>query len=94
MQRLTAEGNRLTRALDTRLSGRFVRAVTGYHEFMVDPGQQFHPGQVVSVSGIYRCDVQGHGDHRFESTDVLGHRFPPLPDGWSGWVLEKATARH
>ena len=63
---------------------------------MVDPGQQFHPGRLVPVSGIYRCDVHGHDDHLFESTDVRGHRFPPLPGGCSGgaWVLERATAHH
>jgi hypothetical protein len=60
----------------------------------------FHPGQVVPVSGIYRCDNAGAeaGDeaHVFESTDVKGHRFPPVPHGCagSGWVLERASAHH
>ena len=55
----------------------------------------FHPGQIVPVSGIYRCDGETCG-HAFESTDVKGHRFPPLPRGCrsSGWVLEKAAAHH
>ncbi|WP_138733042.1 hypothetical protein [Modestobacter excelsi] len=52
----------------------------------------YHPGQVVPASGIYRCD-DGCGS-TYESTDVRGHRFPPLPHGCSGtgWVLEKAAA--
>ena len=40
------------------------------------------PRQLVLVSGICRCDVPGHEDHRFESTDVRGAPLPPLP----GWV--------
>jgi hypothetical protein len=72
----------------------------------------YHPGQVVPVSGIYRCDnaddeaddeagdeagdAAGDGAHVFESTDVKGHRFPPVPRGCagSGWVLERASAHH
>ena len=55
--------------------------------------QVFHPGQVVPVSGIYRCE-EGDADHSYESTDVKGHRFPPLPRGCPGrgWVLERAAA--
>jgi hypothetical protein len=55
----------------------------------------FHPGQIVPVSGIYRCADSGHG-HELESTDVAGHRFPPLPHGCDacGWVLAHATAHH
>jgi hypothetical protein len=54
--------------------------------------QVFHPGQIVPRSGIYRC-AGGHGDHAWESTDVKGHRFPPLPAGCggAGWVLERAA---
>lgn len=60
---------------------------------MSETNQAFHPGQKVPVSGIYRCDVPGHEDHRFESTDVKGHRFPPLPGGCTGgWVLERAAS--
>ena len=61
---------------------------------MSDSQQSFHPGQVVPVSGIYRCDQEC--GHSFESTDVKGHRFPPLPRGCpgSGWVLERAAAHH
>jgi hypothetical protein len=56
----------------------------------------YHPGQVVPVSGIYRCDTEDDDAHRFESTDVRGHRFPPVPAGCgaTGWVLERATAHH
>jgi hypothetical protein len=54
----------------------------------------FHPGQIVPASGIYRCDTQC--GHTFESTDVKGHRFPPLPHDCpgEGWVLERATGHH
>ncbi|MCU1606419.1 MAG: uncharacterized protein JWP46_2884 [Modestobacter sp.] len=55
----------------------------------------FRPGQVVPTSGIYRCD-DGEDGHVFESTDVKGHRFPPLPNGCrgAGWILERGTAHH
>jgi hypothetical protein len=51
----------------------------------------FRPGEIVPASGIYRCE--GGCDHRLESTDVKGHRFPPLPPDCTGgrWVLEHAT---
>jgi hypothetical protein len=67
----------------------------GYRPWMADQTRVFHPGQVVETSGIYRCDVADH-DHSYESTDVKGHRFPPLPHGChgSGWVLERAAAHH
>ena len=67
----------------------------GYRARMTDEIRVFHPGQVVETSGIYRCDVPDHG-HSYESTDVKGHRFPPLPHGCtgSGWVLERAAAHH
>jgi hypothetical protein len=54
-------------------------------------GDEFHPGQIVQVSGIYRCTTDTN--HTFESTDVKGHRFPPLPAGCKGgaWVLELAA---
>jgi hypothetical protein len=59
-----------------------------------DP-QVFHPGQIVPVSGIYRCAASEDG-HTIESTDVKGHRFPPLPAGCrgEGWVLERGAAHH
>jgi hypothetical protein len=58
------------------------------------PAEVFHPGQIVPVSGIYRCTDE-RDDHVFESTDVKGHRFPPLPGGCrgGGWVLERAAGR-
>jgi len=73
---------------------RFSAQLAGYYLFMVETGQFFRPGELVPVSGIYRCGVDEHEDHRFESTDVRGHRFPPLPGGCRGghWVLERATA--
>jgi expansin (peptidoglycan-binding protein) len=60
---------------------------------MVTPDDGFRPGQVVPASGIYRCDT-GCG-HSYASTDVRGHRFPPLPDGCRGgrWVPERLTQR-
>ncbi|GAA4509608.1 hypothetical protein GCM10023191_071000 [Actinoallomurus oryzae] len=56
----------------------------------VSEGDVFQPGQVVPVSGIYECDSDcGHQ----WSTDVKGHRFPPLQDGCSGhgWKLVSKT---
>ncbi|MEU0118648.1 hypothetical protein ABZ137_34440 [Streptomyces bobili] len=53
--------------------------------------QIYHPGEVVPESGIYECDC---GQSHEYSTDVKGHRFPPLQEGCSGsgWKL-KAAAR-
>jgi hypothetical protein len=47
----------------------------------------FRPGEIVPDSGIYECDC-GQGHHW--STDVKGHRFPPLPEGCSGgtWAMK------
>jgi hypothetical protein len=58
---------------------------------MVEQGATFRPGEFVPSSGIYQCE-SGCG-HRHESTDVKGHRFPPLPADCKGgrWVLEHAT---
>ncbi|MGI5138117.1 MULTISPECIES: hypothetical protein [unclassified Streptomyces] len=49
--------------------------------------QVHHPGEIVSVSGIYECDCGR--DHEY-STDVKGHRFPPLHQACSGsgWRLK------
>ncbi|MFF8996321.1 hypothetical protein ACF09H_41710 [Streptomyces sp. NPDC014983] len=55
-----------------------------------DRDQTYRPGEVVPVSGIYACDcAQGHE----YSTDVMGHRFPPLRSGCtgSGWKLKTAA---
>jgi hypothetical protein len=59
---------------------------------MANDTEVHHPGQIVPESGIYRCDSEC--GHTFESTDVKGHRFPPVPGGCggSGWVLERASA--
>jgi hypothetical protein len=61
---------------------------------MTEDTRIFQPGQIVPTSGIYRCTGQ-EDDHVFESTDVRGHRFPPMPAECrgEGWVLERA-ARH
>ncbi|MFJ7146838.1 hypothetical protein ACIQVT_01275 [Streptomyces sp. NPDC100445] len=58
---------------------------------MSDENEQTHrPGEVVPVSGIYECDF---GQRHAYSTDVTGHRFPPLQDGCagSGWKLKTAA---
>jgi hypothetical protein len=62
---------------------------------MAEQPRIHHPGQIVPASGIYRC-AGTECDHVFESTDVKGHRFPPLPSGCggSGWVLERAARHH
>lgn len=61
---------------------------------MSTPTTVYHPGKIVPVSGIYRCD-DGEDGHVYESTDVKGHRFPPMPRGCQGhgWVLERAAGR-
>ncbi len=53
--------------------------------------QTWHPGEVVPESGIYECDC-GAGHHW--STDVKGHRFPPLPEGCSGAAWRLQTDAH
>ncbi|MGX4695160.1 hypothetical protein [Streptomyces sp. JNUCC 63] len=51
--------------------------------------QIYHPGEIVPESGIYECDC---GQHQW-STDVKGHRFPPMHEGCSGsgWKLKAAA---
>ena len=68
----------------------------GYGAVMTEPTTVYHPGQIFPVSGIYRCDKGDDPAHRYESTDVKGHRFPPVPHGCAGagWVLERASAHH
>jgi hypothetical protein len=68
---------------------------SGYDRVMAAETQLFHPGQIVPESGIYRC-AGGHDEHVFESTDIEGRRFPPLPRGCtgSGWVLTRAAHHH
>lgn len=64
---------------------------------MTEPrvGDEFSPGSIVPASGIYRCD-NSSDDHPWESTDVKGNRFPPLPHGCGGskWVLKIRTSHH
>jgi hypothetical protein len=52
--------------------------------------QVHHPGEIVPESGIYECDCEQQ--HAW-STDVKGHRFPPLQGGCggSGWRLKSAA---
>jgi hypothetical protein len=59
------------------------------NEEKVSEGDAFQPGQTVPVIGNYEC-ASGCG-HRW-STNVTGHRFPPMNDGCSGygWIREKA----
>jgi hypothetical protein len=74
--------------------GRTAGGERGYRGDVTDSQQVFHPGQIVPASGIYRCaGGEDDDDHFFESTDVKGHRFPPLPGGCrgGGWVLERAA---
>jgi hypothetical protein len=51
-------------------------------------GDKFEPGEVVPVSGLYSCDTSC--SHEW-STDVAGHRFPPMKAGCHGsyWVLRR-----
>ncbi|GGU49073.1 hypothetical protein [Streptomyces lavendofoliae] len=51
----------------------------------------WHPGEIVPASGIYECDC-GAGHHW--STDVKGHRFPPLPAGCTGGSWSVRTQAH
>ncbi|WP_018545983.1 hypothetical protein [Streptomyces sp. LaPpAH-108] len=63
-----------------------------YTEIMSDDiaAELFHPGDVVPTSGIYECDCDRAHEY---STDVKGHRFPPLRHdcGGHGWRLKAAT---
>jgi hypothetical protein len=61
---------------------------------MAEEKTVYRPGQMVPRSGVYRC-AGGDGDHVFESPDVTGHRFPPVPAGCTGlgWVLERPVGR-
>ncbi|TQM32438.1 hypothetical protein [Nocardia bhagyanarayanae] len=50
------------------------------------------PGQKAPASGIYECCGPTSCGHRF-STDVAGHRLPPLPADCKGggWRLQQPT---
>ncbi|MEW2258199.1 hypothetical protein [Streptomyces sp. NPDC047869] len=58
---------------------------------MSESSEKVHqPGEILPQSGIYECDCgQGHE----YSTDVKGHRFPPLHEACSGsgWKLKAAS---
>ena len=60
---------------------------------MTTSSETFHPGQIVPVSGMYGCGEDADG-HRYESTDVKGNRFPPMPAGCKdeGWLLDKSAS--
>ncbi|MGW8396010.1 hypothetical protein ACWGLP_04835 [Streptomyces lydicus] len=49
----------------------------------------YRPGEVVPQSGIYECDC-GKAHRWSTSTDVNGHRFPPLPEDCPGgaWIMK------
>ncbi|MEU6577354.1 hypothetical protein [Streptomyces sp. NPDC046805] len=57
-----------------------------------ETGKVYHPGEIVPASGIYECDC---GEEHDYSTDVKGHRFPPMQHDCrgSGWTLKTATHR-
>ncbi|PJO69956.1 hypothetical protein EZV77_27315 [Burkholderia thailandensis] len=50
-------------------------------------GDTFKPGDVVPVSGIYKCTTCNTPN----STDVKGHRFPPSHCTGALWKLSKIT---
>ncbi|MBI0317776.1 MULTISPECIES: hypothetical protein [Streptomyces violaceusniger group] len=56
-----------------------------------ESGDVHHPGEIVPESGIYECDCGQAHDY---STDVKGHRFPPLPAGCTGEGWKLKTAAH
>jgi hypothetical protein len=64
--------------------------MTESREDQAEPGDAFRPGEIVPTSGIYECDA-GCG-HQW-STNVKGHRFPPMHDGCPGqaWKLTNRT---
>ncbi len=55
---------------------------------MASVGDKFKPGEIVPDSAFYQCDAACNHEY---STDVKGHRFPPLPSGCRGshWVLKR-----
>jgi hypothetical protein len=58
---------------------------------MTSSEQVHRPGEIVPESGIYECDC-GAG-HEY-STDVKGHRFPPLHDACPGSGRKLKSAAH
>jgi len=55
---------------------------------MANIGDRFSPGQVVPVSGIYRCTACAS---RTFSTDVRGKVFPPSHCQGARWELVEMT---
>lgn len=54
---------------------------------MATIGDTFKPGDVVPVSGIYKCTRCNTPN----STDVKGHKFPPSHCSGALWKLSKIT---
>jgi hypothetical protein len=52
-------------------------------------GDKFSPGEIVLVSGIYRCTACG--SRSSFSTDVRGKVFPPSHHAGAKWELVEAT---
>jgi hypothetical protein len=50
------------------------------------------PGEKVPVSGVYECTCGK--SHRFTTTDVRGHTFPPVPAGCPGVYWRLLTPVH
>jgi len=56
---------------------------------MANIGDKFSPGQIVPVSGIYRCS--SCGSRASFSTDVRGKVFPPSHHSGAKWELVEIT---
>ncbi|MFB9434485.1 hypothetical protein [Streptomyces showdoensis] len=55
--------------------------------------ERHRPGEIVTQSGIHACDCGA--EHLWsKSTDVRGHRFPPLPYGCAGQIRVLRTRAH
>ncbi|GAA3384024.1 hypothetical protein [Streptomyces racemochromogenes] len=55
--------------------------------------EQWKPGEIVTQSDIYACDY-GREHLWSKSTDVRGHRFPPLPYDCPGRAWTLRTQSH
>jgi hypothetical protein len=53
--------------------------------------ETYRPGEIVPASGIYECDC---GNSHEYSTDVTGHRFPPMQQGCGGSRWRLKTPAH
>jgi hypothetical protein len=56
---------------------------------MANIGDTFSPGQIVPVSGIYKCTSCGSTSSF--STDVKGKTFPPSHHPGARWELVEVT---